>query len=394
MTPIPVLHVVNCTVDGSITRVVERIIHGLDGAGFEWHVCGVKGLGELAQPLRELGVKVVDGSPTVQDNIPAWKKIRRYMSANGIQIVHSHTMRTTLEVWRAMHVAGPALPQKVIHVSTKHTFTSPNDRRNGLLYAGFDRFCLYLPDQLVAVSHTMAGQFTAFPGLHTGRVTAIPNAIPCELYDQSHNRIANRQRFGVAPDKTAIGFTGRLAQVKRLDLLLQAFVNIHLRFPNTQLLLAGDGELRTRLETLTDLLGLRPAVTWLGFCRDIPAFLSALDIYVQPSANEGLSLSLLEAMAAGVPVVTTRVGSAEEVICSEHMGILIPPNSAREIENALGFLLEHPQERAALASCARQRACEAYSVQRMADSYGQLYCQLLRSDFAPTSIVCKEESRA
>ena len=159
----------------------------------------------------------------------------------------------------------------------------------------------------------MANQILALPWIRPGRVTVIPNAIQCEKFFMSELREKARQELGLDKQQIAIGFTGRIEQVKRLDLLLVAFAEVYKCQPHARLLLAGEGNLRPDLEQLSAQLGVSQVVNWIGFCRDIPRFLSALDIYVQPSINEGLSLSILEAMAAKKPVIATRVGGIEEV---------------------------------------------------------------------------------
>jgi glycosyltransferase involved in cell wall biosynthesis len=107
-----------------------------------------------------------------------------------------------------------------------------------------------------------------------------------------------------------------------------------------------------------------------------------MDIYVQPSANEGLSLSILEAMSAGKPVIATDVGGAEEVLTDQATGILIPPESSSAIGAAILDLLDHPQKRSGLAQAGRDRVVREFGVQTMTDAYGRVYQGLVseRSD--------------
>jgi glycosyltransferase involved in cell wall biosynthesis len=173
-----------------------------------------------------------------------------------------------------------------------------------------------------------------------------------------------------------IGFTGRLEKVKNLDLLLVAFRNIRLHWPQTKLVIAGEGDLMDALKQQCADLGLIDDVIWTGFYKDIPRLLSAFDIYIQPSTNEGLSLSILEAMAAGLPVISTRVDSATEIITNDVNGLLIPPSSTRCMEDALRTLLESVEKRERLAAEGRRMVLNNYDVRIMVDRYYQLYQSL------------------
>ena len=375
--PVPVLHVMNNTSDASISRIVARIIMQSDKDEFAWHVSGVSGLGEMEQVYRELGARVIDFSPQANHGMPPKKTIGRYIVDQEIQILHSHTPRTIMDSWRGIHAARFGVSKKPIHLATKHVINSPFDRKNGWIYFLIDQFTLFLPDHLVPVSRTMAREIAQLPGLSEAKITAISNAIPCENYYLPQERENARKLYCLEADMVAIGFTGRLSQVKRLDLLLEAFAETIKVFPRVHLLIAGNGELHQQLEQQTHQLGIASKVTWMGFYKNIPRFLSALDIYVQPSINEGLSLSILEAMAAGLPVIATRVGSAEEIIEDGQTGILIHPKSTLSIEAALIKLLENPEMRNHIAENARQSVLAHYNIQKMTASYLQLYRNLL-----------------
>jgi glycosyltransferase involved in cell wall biosynthesis len=161
--------------------------------------------------------------------------------------------------------------------------------------------------------------------------------------------------------------------MKRLDLLIQSFVHVLARYPQARLMIVGEGSLRPQLEALAAALGISHAVIWTGFRKDISRLLAAMDLYVQASSNEGLSLSILEAMAAGKAVVATKVGGAEEVITDGTTGILIAPGSTSVIASAVSDLLEHADKRSFLAQAARSHVLQQFNVQRMTDAYRRIY---------------------
>jgi len=375
--PISVLHVLNSYADSSIARIVERIIRLADPFAFEWHVCAVKEFGDFDGEFRKHGIPVEHFASTPDKSDPPWKKVRDYSIQHDIQIIHSHTPRTILDVWRGQMTFPRGRGQRPYHVATKHLLTKPGDRKHGQLLSILDRLSLFLPDRLVPVSQAMARIILGIPGISATKVNPIPNAIPCGEYYQPESRESMREELGLDPSTIAIGFTGRLEKVKNLDLLLTAFRNIHLHWPDTRLVIAGEGDLMDALQKQSADLGLMNDVLWMGFYKDIPRLLSAMDLYIQPSINEGLSLSILEAMAAELPVISTKVDSATEIITDGANGMLIPPSSTRCMEDALRSLIENPEKRSRLANAGRKTVLENYDLPIMVDHYCQLYQNLI-----------------
>jgi glycosyltransferase involved in cell wall biosynthesis len=374
--PLPVLHVLNVCGDGSIARIVERIIGYSPAGEFEWHVCSVKGQNGFARNFEKLGARVMDFSLDDGGSHYPWQRIKRYIKDNNIRIVHSHTPRTIMDVWKAINLGGPALKGDVRHLATKHLLNRPGDREWGLVYTLYDHLTLYIPDHIVTVSKTMANEVKAHPWIAPSKVTAIPNAIPAEDFYCPQNREAIRRQLMFDDSDIVIGYTGRIEKVKNIGMLIDAFLTVHRDYSNTRLLLIGDGNLRLPLEKYAKKLGLADTVIWTGFNSNIPQMLSALDIYVLPSINEGLSLSILEAMAAEKPVIATSVGSALEVIDDGKTGLLILPGSKQEIINALLALISNKEYRDRLAKQARQFITANYCVQNMADGYRDVYMKL------------------
>jgi glycosyltransferase involved in cell wall biosynthesis len=374
--PIKVLHIMNSCVDGSITRIVERIIRFSTPGKYQWFVASVNDMGAFASVFETLGAQVIDFSPHQGHGFPTREKISRFVSGENINIVHTHTPRTIWETWRALRIVSHK-KKHPYHLATKHLITHPHDRKWGLAYTLFDRLTFYMPDHLVTVSKTMAKEVLSQPGISTNRVTAIPNGIPVDHFYQPQFREGFRQQSGLTPDMVVIGYTGRIAKVKRLDILIEAFAEANKMYPGSRLLLAGEGAQRSELETQVCRLGLENKVRWLGFTSNIPSFLAGLDIYMQTSINEGLSLSILEAMAAEKSVIATRVGSAEEIIQDGKTGILIPPGSTTAASQSLLSLLDNPEKRSQLAKSAKEYVSTEYGIQHMVDGYERIYCQLM-----------------
>jgi len=369
MTTIPILHLMNAVGDSSIGRIVQRLVAHLGGQGYSWHIGGVRGLwGNLPEEFLRLGAQVVDFSDGQNRSEYLPGRVREYVLTNGIRIVHTHSPRTRLAAALAL-VAAP----QTVHLATEHLLYAPGDRRWGLVYTLLDRLTLYPADHVVAVSQRMGRQLVALPGLSTRRVTAIQNAIDCAFYFAPEQRTPCRSEFGLTPESRLIGYAGRIDRVKRLNLLLEGFSQVLAHHPQSRLVLIGEGDQRPELEALAAQFDISHAVIWTGFRQDMPRLLAAMDVYVQPSVNEGLSVSVLEAMAAGKPVIATDVGGAQEVLTHQRTGILIPPESSSAIAAAIIDLLDQPEKRAALAQAAREHVVQEFGVQRMVEGYRGVY---------------------
>lgn len=370
--PIRVLHLMNGFGDASISWIVHRIIHHASNPNnFNWYVSGLCGLGTMQEKFNQLEAHTIDFSKPLKSKRFIWQRIRQYLLDHEIQIIHTHTPRTIIQA----SLATCRMPQ-VAHLATKHLLTTPGDRRWGIPVTIFDRFGLYLPDQIVAVSNTMVKQILIQPGISPQRVRAICNAIPAEKYYAPDQRESCRIELGLSPESIAIGFAGRMEKVKRIDLLLFAHKQILFDFPETRLVLVGEGSEQDEWKSLTENLGISHTVIWAGFRTDMPRIMAALDIYVVPSVNEGLSLSILEAMAAGLPVIATDVGGASEVIIDNLSGLLVYPGSYQILAKAISDLLENPEKRERISRAGRDLVLNEYNIKRLTDDYCNLYLEI------------------
>ena len=152
-----------------------------------------------------------------------------------------------------------------------------------------------------------------------------------------------------------------------------------MRRPEARLVIAGEGSLKTEMQALAETLGISYAVRWLGFSRNMPGLLAAIDVYVQSSINEGLSLSILEAMAAEKAVVATSVGGTKEVIADGETGFLVPPGSSAALAAAVIATLDDPQRRAAVSRAAKAYVEAEFDFRRMVDRYEALYASVATS---------------
>jgi glycosyltransferase involved in cell wall biosynthesis len=206
----------------------------------------------------------------------------------------------------------------------------------------------------------------------------IPNGIPTDEYAPDANRRRRwRQRHGLEPEAIVLTHVGRFAPPKNHALLIEAFAQVRTHTP-LYLLLVGGGELEDAVRQQVVELGLQQRVRFLGVRADVPAILNASDLFVLSSRWEGNPLSVMEAMAAGLPVVSTAVGGVPDLVREGETGLLVPSGDAAALARALQALVDDPARREAMGAAARQHAIAHFDIRHTVRGYEQLYESLLR----------------
>jgi glycosyltransferase involved in cell wall biosynthesis len=265
----------------------------------------------------------------------------------------------------------------IVHTVHLFGFHEESPAIPSAIYAGVERRAAHWCDRIITVSEYHR-EWALRVGIGTPeKVVAIPNGVPEDRAAAARGPRLTRDALDVGSDEFVIVSTGRLAEQKGLEYLVRAMPLVLPSVPNAVVLLAGEGPLMVPLSRLVDDLGLTSHVRLLGFRADIGNLLAAADLVALPSLWEGLSISLLEAMAAGRPVVTTTIGSNREVTRNGAVASLVPPKDPAALAAAIVALALDPDRRAALgrAGLAEQRS--RYTMERMLGAYMEQYDILL-----------------
>ena len=201
----------------------------------------------------------------------------------------------------------------------------------------------------------------------------IPNGI--DLARFSDTRPAEDLREGKTGE-LVVGFVGRLVKEKGCAVLLAVAADCIAEFPKSRFVITGEGPERESLETLSKQLRLKQNVHFTGRREDMPAVYAAFDVCVLPSFVEAMPMTILEAMAAGNPVIATRIGEIPTTVENETTGILVAPNDARELREAILRLLRDGNLRRSMGQSGRARVQRHFSVERMSQSYVEIYRQI------------------
>jgi glycosyltransferase involved in cell wall biosynthesis len=230
-------------------------------------------------------------------------------------------------------------------------------------------------DQVLSVSADLTSRMAAEMRFPVERIRTIRNGVDLSRFAQRDRRGA-RELLQLPPDALVIGTVGRLVPVKNQALLLDAIARLHAEGIHVVGLLAGDGPLRQELTARADALGIAAFVRFLGERQDVERVFAAMDIFVLPSVSEGMSNTIQEAMASGLPVIATRVGGAGELVADGKTGILVPSRDVEALSGAMARLASDAHLRQVLGEAGRHRARHEFGLARMVRDYEDLYYEL------------------
>jgi glycosyltransferase involved in cell wall biosynthesis len=329
-------------------------------------------VGTLGERLQAAGTEVIsfDRRPGRDWRI-AWRMAQE-IRVRDIEILHAHQY-TPFFYAALARVLSRRSPRIIFTEHGRHypDIVSPVRRAANRLVLD------HLADAVNAVCSFSARSLTCADGFSGTRITVIENGIELERYDAAPDRTALRRQLGLSPSRRYVACVARFHAVKDHAMLLRAFSRVAGQRADVDLLLVGDGPLRGELEALTRDLRIADRVRFLGIRFDVPAILRAADIFALTSVCEAASLTLLEAMASGLPVVVTDVGGNPEIVRRGREGLLVPRGDHAAAAEALLQLLDDPATAAVMGRAGRARVEERYRIQRTIDSYLHLYERLM-----------------
>jgi glycosyltransferase involved in cell wall biosynthesis len=286
----------------------------------------------------------------------------RLIKKNRIRMIHAHDLSSLAYAVAAGRIAGAKI---IMTEHSRHYIDESVKRRweKWLLVMGCSR--------LIEVSPELKTASVTKDHVPERCVEVIENGINIEKF-RNVAPIDLRGQLKIPEDGKLLLTAGRLETIKGQQYLIQALANLKKNYQKVHVILAGDGHYRANLEQQVDQLDLGDAVHFLGARNDIPQLMAACDMLVIPSESEGLPFVLLEAMAAGLPVIATRVGRISKIIGNNVRGLIVPPKNADALADAVLKMFEKE-----VSSCLSEKALnyvrENYDEKKMIESYKQIY---------------------
>ena len=374
--PLRVMFVITSVPVGGQETLLVSLIRGLDRRRCLPELCCLKEPGPLGE---ELDGEIPVFSRLISGKFDArvWPRLSRLMRLRGIDAVVTVGAGDKM-FWGRLAAWTAGVP---VVMSALHTTGWPDD------VGRLNRWLTPLTDAFIAVAQRHAEFLSRRLEFPQHKVHVIHNGVDTDRFGLSTNRDALRSRLGIAPATPVVGILAALRPEKNHELFLAAAKIIRERVADAAFLIVGDGPRREHLEQLTERMGLGEVVRFLGTRGDVPELLAAMDVVALTSRNEASPVSLLEAMACGRPVVTTRVGSIAESVTDGQSGFLVEPGDARAIADRVAHLLETPRLATQMGSAGRRQVQQCWSLERMVDGYQQLIERIYDSKCDPKNTV-------
>ena len=369
---------------------VAYLTAGLESRGYETTlVAGTLARGEesMAFVAERLGVPVVTIDELHREISPfrdaiAELRLTRLIRRLRPHILHTHTAKAGAIGRLAAMLAGRARPPIVVHTFHGHVLRGYFGPLRAAGFRLLERWLARHATALVAVSPQVRDDLVelgvAPPELFA--VVRLGIALEERVSAEAEERDRLRTLLGIAPDRFTVGWIGRMTGVKRTDDILLALGGLRERGVDACLCMVGDGPDRDYVEYRAKELGVVRHCLFLGYQDDVAGFLAAFDVFVLPSANEGTPVSAIEALAAGRPVVATRVGGVPDVVRDGVDGYLVESGDVNGLADALARLAVDPELRRRMGAAGRERVLPRYAVDRLIDDVDRLYRSLLQAE--------------
>jgi len=363
--PLRILHVTFNMAFGGTEAVIRELTAWNDGGRIHHQVVCIDGtVGAIGEQLRKRGtnVQIIARRPGFDTRLIG--SLRRIIRAEQIDIVHCHQYTP----WVYGCLASMGTSARVVF--TEHGRFHPDRYRYKAIV--INQIMAAMTRKMVAISAATREALIRYEFLPRRRIDVIYNGIkPMEADPESVERL--RYELGLSPELFVMGTVARLDPVKNQAMMLEAFAKVNRQRPETRLIIVGDGPERAALEQKTSVLGIKNVVIFTGFSPEPARYLALMDLFLLSSDTEGTSMTLLEAMSLGLPVVATQAGGTPEIVDHDVTGLLSPVGNGGAFADSINALLADSDQLKQKGLAGRHKFVQNYSVESMAARYIECY---------------------
>ena len=365
-----IIHLITDLSTGGAQTALLRFLSAIDRNLYNpTVVCFYNGNSIIAKEIHKLNIPVIDLGMTHKGRIDVFFRFNRLLQNERPVVLHTWLFHANL-TGRLMGRLN-----KVPIIITSRRNINIGSKWRELL----KRLTSGLDDKVVAVCEAVRQAEIVGSKIPAEKVVTIYNGIdPLPFTPVSIDASRKiRNALGIHNDELVLGTIGRLEPQKGFFDLITSSSHIKAKYNSVRLIIVGEGELRNSLELQTINQNLSGTIKFAGLRNDIPELMSALDVFVSSSLWEGLPNVVLEAMAAGKPVVATSVGGTPEVVVDGVTGLLVPPHNPEAMARAIIRLLKNPELGTRMGRAGKERVLKQFSIQRMVTKTQQLYKELM-----------------
>jgi sugar transferase (PEP-CTERM/EpsH1 system associated) len=368
MKPVNVFHLIQGLEFGGLENVTLNLLGNLNKELYKTSICCFDTLGDLSNRISgDIKVHFLKRKQGIDYFYPF--KLAKLLKKKGVQILHLHNSTAFFYGVIAGKLAGiPAI------VYTEHA----RDIFPNLKVRIADKLLSYFTDKIIVVADYLKKNLIEYEKFDGEKIFVIYNGINPAEFNIKTDHIKKRRELDIDVNVPVIGIVARLDPIKNHACLINAMKHVINKFPEAVLLIIGGGPVHSELESLVKDLKLEKNVRFLGTRADVPELMSVIDVFVLCSRSEGLSVTLLEAMAAGKPVVATRVGGTPELIEHDINGLLVESDDEEGLSKALIELLTDKSKSLKLGEAAGRKINDSFTLAHMVKKYEKIYSECLK----------------
>lgn len=355
---------------GGTERMLASVVKNLDRQRFDITVLCLTSGGKIADSLKDDGFRVEVLGVKGKLDLSAIFKLKDFLRRGKFDIIQSYLFYSNV----LARVCGRLAGTKVILSGERST-----SEWKGGFYRLIDRFTAGYARMIIANSQAVKASLVEDVGIKADKIKVIVNGIDPGRFNSNVDIVDMKRQLGLSKDKMVVGTVTRLHPEKNPEVFIDAASIVKKEHDNIQFVVVGDGRLMNALKQQVARLGLSSDVIFTGERDDVAQILKVMDIFVLTSLWEGLSVSILEAMASAVPVVATDVGGTKEVVDNGVTGVLIPRKNPTETANAISMLLSKPDKLRQMGSRGKEHVEKYFTLNDMIKKIEDLYESLAES---------------
>lgn len=361
-----ILHVVISMVVGGAERLVYDMVRYPAFADNPPVVCCMDSLGELGEKLQEQGYRVYckGRKPGFDWSVIGW--LCSIIREEFVDVVHAHQYSPLVYAAPAAFFSGR---KKVVYTEHGRFYPERKSWKRVLV----NPILALAVQRLVSISKATAEAMVSYDNFPRHRIQVIHNGIDISRMNPSFDIKAKRLELGLSENCRIIGTAARLNSIKNIPMMLRSFKLVLQKIPDCYLVIAGQGEDEENLKSMVQELGIADKVKFIGLRFDLPEIYQLLEVFLLTSFSEGISVTLLEAMASGVPAVVTDVGGNREVVVDGETGFLVSVDDDGLLSTRICGILQNDKMAWAMREVGFARVSEGFSVTGMIAAYQMLY---------------------
>lgn len=360
---IKLMHIIHNLEFGGMERGVVNLCNVIDRSKFIPTICCLKGLGPMKFHLKD-DIKVIDMNFPEGKNLTFFSRMYKLLKSEEPNIVHTHNFYSGIYSVISAKLAKIPVILHGVHGELQI------DNKNKILTTKV--LSLFI-DKFLTVSETLSEKFNSATGIPKNKIQAILNGINLDKFNKELDIESKKKELGISNNIKIIGSVGRLVSVKNYSLLIKSFALLLDSHPDTVLLLVGDGPLLNELKELSKALKICDKVIFAGSRDDVAELLKIMDIFVLTSKSEGMSNTILEAMASKLPVVASDVGNNSALVKTGKNGILVTEYEERNFSEAIGEILSDPVKAKIMGEYGYKQIKNNFSLEKMVTKYEDTY---------------------